>query len=79
MLADSLRKAKESSPPQGSFQPLIDQLDKTAKDLRAGGNSSEAEKIERAASSIREAASLDLTVIDKAASSVTKQVSSLND
>ena len=74
-IAESLQKTKESTPPQATLQTLIEQLQRTAQDLRSGGSSSDADKLEKAASRIQEVASLDLTVIDRAASSVTKQVS----
>lgn len=69
-----MKRTKESSPPQGSFQPLIDQLEKTAKDLKSSGSQEEAGKLDKAAADIRGAASLDLTIIDRAASTVSKQV-----
>ena len=75
LIVESLKKTKESTPPQDSLQALIEQLERTAKELRSGGSSSDAEKLEKAAARIREVASLDLTIIDRAASSVTKQAS----
>ena len=74
MHPDSLKKAKLSAPPQGSLQPLVEQLEKIAKDLRGAGNVAEAEKIEKAASSIQAAATTDLTIIDRATTTVSKQV-----
>lgn len=71
---ESLKKTKESTPPQASLLPLVDELDRVARDLRSGGSAEDAEKIEIAAASIRQAASADLTIIDKATSTVTKQV-----
>jgi hypothetical protein len=76
-LAETLKRAKESAPPRESLQPLVDQLDRSAIELRSSGNDREAIKVERAVASIKEAGAEDFAVIDEATSTVTKQVFAL--
>lgn len=56
------------------LQPILEKLDASARDLESNGNTEEAAKVAKAAASIREAVTEDLTVIDQATQTVTKQV-----
>ena len=72
-----MKQAKESAPPAESLQPLLDQLDGAARELRSSGNTEEAETVEKAAASMREAVAEDsnvLSSIDEATVTVTRQV-----